>query len=245
LVEALGGCTMSDARAPLASARQIRSQVQKMCVVGGLKNSANIFRSPRSERRDQFAPIQCCPQGRTSSSGRSDGVKDTSRRVRAARRETAAGLERSQGHSSRTMSPQRRLCRRGNGLDIERDITEQPRHWFPGVRTRIRPQTNGSPLWRSDCATSRPSPIKRQRPLGLGRNPRTSAPLSTRRRWAVTGPRPCVFSEGLSVGLSRRRSTMAPLDSQPAETILQTENSHRSTTSDEKCHPRPHHRSAT
>jgi hypothetical protein len=26
------------------------------------------------------------------------------------------------------------------------------------VRTRIRPQTNGSPLWRSDCATSRPSP---------------------------------------------------------------------------------------
>jgi hypothetical protein len=26
------------------------------------------------------------------------------------------------------------------------------------VRPRIRPQTNGSPLWRSDCATSRPSP---------------------------------------------------------------------------------------
>jgi hypothetical protein len=26
------------------------------------------------------------------------------------------------------------------------------------VRTRIRPQTNGSPLWRSDCATPRPSP---------------------------------------------------------------------------------------
>jgi hypothetical protein len=26
------------------------------------------------------------------------------------------------------------------------------------VRTRIRPQTNGSPLWRSDCATSRSRP---------------------------------------------------------------------------------------
>src|SRR6516164_4277652 len=43
---------------------------------------------------------------------------------------------------------------------------------------------------------------------------------------------------------STRRSTMAPLDSQLAATILQTESSRRSTTTDEKCHPRPHHRSA-
>src|SRR5262249_7490487 len=47
-----------------------------------------------------------------------------------------------------------------------------------------------------------------------------------------TGPRPCLFSAGFSAGLWRRRSTMAPLDSQPAATILQTESSRRSTTSD-------------
>src|SRR6516165_6055882 len=66
----------------------------------------------------------------------------------------------------------------------------------------------------------------------------------TRRRWTVTGPGPGLFSEGLFADLWRRRSPMAPLDSQPAATILQTESSRRSTTSDEKCHPRPHHRSA-
>jgi hypothetical protein len=70
-------------------------------------------------------------------------------------------------------------------------------------------------------------PIKRQRPLGLVRNPRASAPLSTRRRWTVTGPGPVLFSADFSAGLSRRRSTMAPLDSQPAATILQTEGSRR------------------
>jgi hypothetical protein len=48
----------------------------------------------------------------------------------------------------------------------------------------------------------------------------------------------------LSAGSWRRRLTMGPLDSQPAATILQTESSRRSTTTDEKCHPRPHHRPA-
>src|SRR5262249_28902217 len=60
-----------------------------------------------------------------------------------------------------------------------------------------------------------------------------SAHPSTRRRWTVTGPGPGLFSEGLFAGLWRRRSTMAPLDSQPAATILQTESSRRSPTSDE------------
>src|SRR5258708_26472415 len=46
----------------------------------------------------------------------------------------------------------------------------------------------------------------------------------------------------LFVGLWRRRSTIGPLDSQPAATILQTASSRRSTTTDEKCHPPPHHR---
>src|SRR5262249_59222244 len=38
-----------------------------------------------------------------------------------------------------------------------------------------------------------------------------------------TGPGPCLFSADFSAGLWRRRSTMAPLDSQLAATILQTE----------------------
>jgi hypothetical protein len=55
--------------------------------------------------------------------------------------------------------------------------------------------------------------------------------------------------EALAISIPRaghwhRRSTMAPLDSQPVATILQTESSRRSTTTDEKCHPRPRHRSA-
>src|SRR6516162_5409423 len=62
----------------------------------------------------------------------------------------------------------------------------------------------------------------------------------TRRRWTVTGPGSRLFS----ADLWRRRSPMAPSDSQPAATILQTESSRRSTTTDERCHPRPHLRSA-
>src|SRR6516165_388369 len=62
----------------------------------------------------------------------------------------------------------------------------------------------------------------------------------TRPRWTVTGPGSRLFS----ADLWRRRSPMAPSDSQPAATILQTESSRRSTASDEKCHPRPRHRSA-
>src|SRR5215831_6116563 len=60
-----------------------------------------------------------------------------------------------------------------------------------------------------------------------------------RDRWMVTGPAPgsaCLFS----AGLWRRRPAMSPLDSQPTATILQTVSSRRSTTTDEKCHPRPH-----
>src|SRR6516165_11056789 len=84
------------------------------------------------------------------------------------------------------------------------------------------------------------------RRLGLEVPPDATYYPSTRRRRTVTGPGPGprLFSAGFSAGLWRRRSTMAPLDFQLAATILQTESSRRSTTTDEKCHPRPHHRSA-
>src|SRR5262252_886009 len=74
----------------------------------------------------------------------------------------------------------------------------------------------------------------------IGAQPSASAHPPTRRRWTVTGLEPCLFS----AGLWRRRSTIAPVDSQPVATIPQTESSRQSTTTDEKCHPRPRHRSA-
>src|SRR5215831_13481488 len=98
-----------------------------------------------------------------------------------------------------------------------------------------------------DLGTLIVDPMSGQRPLGCGKigvQPSASAHPPTRRRWTVTAPGPRLSSEGLSAGLWRRRSRMAPLDSQPAATILQTESSRRSTTSDEKYHPRPRHRSA-
>ena len=70
--------------------------------------------------------------------------------------------------------------------------------------------------------------------------PSASAHPPTRRPWTVTGPGPRLFSGGLW----RQHSKIGPLDSQPAATILQTECSRQSTTTDEKYHPRPHHRSA-
>src|SRR5262249_15564934 len=74
----------------------------------------------------------------------------------------------------------------------------------------------------------------------IGAQPSASAHPPTRRRWTVTGPGPRLFSEGLW----RQHSKIGPSGSQPAATILQTESSRRSTTTDEKCHLRPHHRSA-
>src|SRR5262249_53769696 len=66
---------------------------------------------------------------------------------------------------------------------------------------------------------------------------------ANRRRWTVAARgrgSACFFS----AGLWDRRWTMSRLVSHPAATILQTESSRRSTTTDEKCHPRPRHRSA-
>jgi hypothetical protein len=107
--------------------------------------------------------------------------------------------------------------------------------------------------WRShnSGATSQRASAWAAQPLVLNARPNASAQPSTRtthwipmlQRAANTGPRPssaCPFS----AGPWRRRSTMAPLDSQPAATILQTESSRRSTTTDEKHHPRPHRRVA-
>src|SRR6516225_6492124 len=101
-----------------------------------------------------------------------------------------------------------------------------------------------SPRWLH--ATLCPRSLKTAQALGLEVPPDATYYPSTRRRRTVTGPGPGpgLFSAGFSAGLWRRRSTMAPLDSQLAATILQTESSRRSTTTDEKCHPRPHHRSA-
>src|SRR5262249_11989259 len=64
---------------------------------------------------------------------------------------------------------------------------------------------------------------------------------ANRHRWMVTQPGPgsaCHFF----AGLWHRRWTMRRLNSQLAATILQTERSRRSTPTDEKYHPRPHHR---
>jgi hypothetical protein len=48
----------------------------------------------------------------------------------------------------------------------------------------------------------------------------------------------------LSAGPWHQYWTVSRLDFQPAATILQTESSRQSTTTYEKCHPRPRHRSA-
>ena len=84
----------------------------------------------------------------------------------------------------------------------------------------------------------------------LGCAPNASAQPWTRttqwmpmvQRGANMGPRrssACLLPAGLW-----HRSTVGPLDFQLAVTILQTESSRRSTTTDERCHPRPHHRPA-
>src|SRR5262245_31577406 len=71
---------------------------------------------------------------------------------------------------------------------------------------------------------------------------RTTQWLPMVQRGVNTGPRPsaaCLLPAGLW-----RRSTVGPLDFQLAVTILQTESSRRSTTTDERCRPRPYHRPA-
>jgi hypothetical protein len=104
-----------------------------------------------------------------------------------------------------------------------------------------RPRGGEHPPWRNRCA-QHARPIASAQP-----STRTTQWLpilqraANRRRWTVMGPEP---GSAFSAGLWRQRSTMAPLDSQPAATILQTENSRRSTTIDEKCHPRQHHHPA-
>src|SRR5262249_21183279 len=61
-----------------------------------------------------------------------------------------------------------------------------------------------------------------------------------RRHWTSGSGSECL----LFVGSWHQYWTVSRLDFQPAATILQTESSHRSTTTYEKCHPRPRHRSA-
>ena len=66
-------------------------------------------------------------------------------------------------------------------------------------------------------------------------------PAANRRRhWTSVSRSECL----LSAGSWHQYWTVSRLDFQPVATILQTESSRRSTTTDEKCHPRPRHRSA-
>ena len=88
-----------------------------------------------------------------------------------------------------------------------------------------------------------PDNVRGARPSASAQLPiRTTRSMPVLQRAACTGKVPssaCL----LSPDPWRRCSTMAPLDSQPVATILRTERSRQSTTSDEKCHPRPRHRS--
>jgi hypothetical protein len=109
--------------------------------------------------------------------------------------------------------------------------------------------------WRShnSGATSQRASAWAAQPLVLNARPNASAQPSTRtthwipmlQRAANTGQGPssaCPLPAGLW-----RRPTERPLDFQLAVTILRTESSRRSrrsTTTDEKCHPRPNHRPA-
>jgi hypothetical protein len=127
--------------------------------------------------------------------------------------------------------------------------TRVARRLVPTFPVQMSPLTFARPhrFCGATARQSKPSPpIKLRRGPGWQircATPSASTHPSTRRRWTVRGPGPRLFSEGLFAGLWRRR--LAPLDSQPAATILQTESSRRSTTTDEKYHPRPHHPSAT
>src|SRR5215471_18365019 len=117
----------------------------------------------------------------------------------------------------------------GPKVDCRKLVTDLSRPGFDVMQTIVA-HGSGTPLML-------PSPPEVARLSA-------SAQPSTRRRRTVAGPGPgsaCLFSARLWL----RRSTMGPLDSQPAATILQTESSRRSTTTDEKCHPQPRHRSAT
>src|SRR5262252_7330552 len=103
------------------------------------------------------------------------------------------------------------------------------------------------------CATESPQgkrrySIKRARLNGSAQpSIRTNqwAPIppaaNRRRHWISVSGSECL----LSAGSWHQYWTVSRLDFQPAATILQTESSRRSTTSDEKCHLRPHHHSAT
>src|SRR5262249_108067 len=67
----------------------------------------------------------------------------------------------------------------------------------------------------------------------------THTPNQSERSWIKAALGPDEWATSASADLWRRRSPMGPLDSQPVATILQTESSRQSTTTDEKCHPRP------
>src|SRR5258708_34660112 len=97
------------------------------------------------------------------------------------------------------------------------------------------------------CATESPQgkrrcSIKRARLNASRTNQWVPIPLAANRRrhWTSVSGSECL----LSAGSWHQYWTVSRLDFQPAATILQTESSRRSTTTDEKCHPRPRHRSA-
>jgi hypothetical protein len=119
------------------------------------------------------------------------------------------------------------LCRTGRIAEADSDLYGEP-GWISRARGGDVCMTRG-PSWVAKS-------VRNVRDAG----PSASAHPPTRRRRTVTKPGRCLFS----AGLWRRRSTMGPLGSPSVASILQTASSRRSTTIDEKCHPRPHHRPA-
>src|SRR5262245_20440335 len=97
--------------------------------------------------------------------------------------------------------------------------------------------------------TAHPDVSRSTAAFGDARSSASAQPLTQTIRWmpmlqraANTEPKPnpaCLPLAG-----PWPRPTAGPLDFRLAVMTLQTESSHRSTTTDEKCHPRPHHCSA-
>ena len=98
-----------------------------------------------------------------------------------------------------------------------------------------------SPQGKCRCSTKRARLNASAQP-SIRTNQWVPVPPAANRHWhwiSVSGSE-CL----LSAGSWHQYWTVSRLDSQPAATILQTESFRRSTTTDEKCHPRPRHSAA-
>src|SRR5215831_10961977 len=96
-----------------------------------------------------------------------------------------------------------------------------------------------SPQGKRRCSTKRARLNASAQP-SIRTNQWVATAANRRRHWTSGSGSECL----LFVGSWHQYWTVSRLDFQPAATILQTESSHRSTTTYEKCHPLPRHRSA-